>query len=107
MSFFDLIAAVDGVCFDVFDAVSVTLHPQDGSPDVTFKGLIENPAMAEDYVPGSSQGVSVIRLYVRFVDISPLPRKGDTLTLNGVTYDLFDKPVDREGGATLKLRRNA
>lgn len=107
MSFFDLISDVDSVCFDAFDAVTAVIHFQDNSPDAAVQGLIENPAMAEDYVPGSAQGVSVIRLYVRFVDITPLPRKGDTVTLNGVTYDLFDKPVDREGGATLKLRRNA
>lgn len=107
MSFFDLVKGIDSVCFDAFDSVTAIIHFQDSSPDATVQGLIENPAMAEDYVPGGTQGVSVIRLYVRFVDIAPLPRKGDTVTLNGIVYSIAEVPVDREGGATLKLRRNA
>ena len=70
--------------------------------------------MAEDYVPGSTQGTSVVHLFVRFVDISPLPQKGDTLTFNGTEYDLADVSVGgnngmaSSGAAVLKLRkRNA
>jgi hypothetical protein len=39
--------------------------------------------------------------------LNPQPIAGDGITLNGVTYDIGDIDVDIEGGAVLKLRRNA
>jgi len=103
-------ARLQNACLDAFPA-SATLHPQTGEPDVVIRANILDPAMAEDYVPGSPQGVSVVHLFVRFVDISPLPQKGDTLTFNGIEYDLSQVVVGgnagmaASGAAVLKLRR--
>jgi hypothetical protein len=60
--------------------------------------------MAEDYVPGGVQGTSVVRLFVRFANITPSPRHGDTVAINGIVYDVVDVDVDAQGGAVLKLR---
>jgi len=43
-------------------------------------------------------------LFVRFSAITPRPRHGDTITINGIGYDLVEVEADREGGAVLKLR---
>ena len=56
------------------------------------------------YVPGSVQGTAVVRLFARFANLSPPPRQGDTITLNGIVYDVQEVAVDIEGGAVLKLR---
>lgn len=103
-------ARLQNACLDSFPA-SATLHPQTGGPDVPIRANILDPSMAEDYVPGSTQGTSVVHLFVRFVDISPLPQKGDTLTFNGAVYDLFEVTIGgssgmpSSGAAILKLRR--
>lgn len=113
MAFRPLVEALDQACISTFQLtddsgtpITVILHPQSGGPDIPLQVIEESPAFAEDYVPGSSQNVSVMRLFVRFVDISTPPQKGDTVSVNGVNYDLFEADVDREGGATLKIRRN-
>jgi hypothetical protein len=67
-------------------------------------GIIQTPAMAEDYVPGGVQGTSVVRLFVRFASIAPPPRGGDTVTINGTIYAVQEVAVDTHGGAVLKLR---
>ncbi len=106
MSFRDKVETVDVTCLKEFGIPATLNHQAGGASDIV--GIVQNPAMAEDYVPGSSQGVSVVRFFVRFVDITPVPIKGDTVTLGGVTYDIGKPPeVDREGGAVLILRRNA
>lgn len=65
--------------------------------------------MEEDYVPGTpgpAQGVSVLILFLHLaVTVSPIPHNGDTATVNGIDYDVFNDNMDREGGVKLKLRR--
>lgn len=103
MAWSDLVNTLDAACLATF-GTSVTFTPQDGSGAQQLSGIIQHPAIAEDYVPGSMQGTSVIRLFVRFATITPLPRHGDTITINAVIYDVVDVDVDAEGGAVLKLR---
>lgn len=100
-----LVEALDQACLKAF-GVLATWQPQAGGLPLTLNGIFENPAMAEDYIPGSTQGVNVVRFFVRFADLTPSPQKGDTAVINGINYDVFDVLVDREGGAVLKLRRN-
>ncbi len=104
--FSSLVAAADAACLNAF-GVPAVLHPQSGGPDIPFTGITLNPVSQEDYVPGSLRGVTVVHLFMRFVDLAVPPQKGDRVTFGGVTYDLFEDRVDREGGAVLKLRRNA
>jgi len=103
MAFSDLVNAMDTACLGAF-GTGVTFTPQDGSGSQQITGIIQNPAMAEDYVPGSVQGTAVVRLFVRFANITPPPRQGDTVTINGIVYDVLEVAVDTEGGAVLKLR---
>lgn len=84
---------------------AATVHPRDLSQDFAIPGIIKNPAMEEDFIPGSSQGVSVVRFFVQLSSLEVIPQKGDTATLNGIEYDVFDVIVDQVGGATLKLRK--
>jgi hypothetical protein len=103
MAFSDLIASMDTGCLTTF-GTPATFTPQDGSGAQQITGIIQNPAMAEDYVPGSVQGTAVVRLFVRFSTITPPPQHGDTITINGIGYDLVEVEADRGGGAVLKLR---
>ncbi|HZT29249.1 MAG TPA: hypothetical protein VFA33_05165 [Bryobacteraceae bacterium] len=103
MAFADLVNAMDTACIAAF-GTPVTFTPQDGSGPQQITGIIQTPAIAEDYVPGSVQGTSVVRLFVRFANISPPPQHGDTITINGVVYDVLEVAVDVQGGAVLKLR---
>jgi hypothetical protein len=103
MAFEDLVNSLDMACLTVF-GTPVTFTPQDGSGAQQITGIIQTPAMAEDYTPGSVQGSSVVRLFVRFANISPQPRHGDTITINGVVYDVVEVEADLAGGAALKLR---
>ena len=106
MAWSDLVDKLDTTTLKVF-GIPATLNPQSGGSPIPLTGIIQTPAMAEDFIPGSTQGVTVVRFFVRYADLSPQPQKGDTLTLNGVTYSVFEVAVDVEGGAILKLRRNA
>ena len=103
MPWSDLVSAMDTACLATF-GIPVTFTPQDGSGAQQISGIIQTPAMAEDYVPGSVQGTAVVRLFVRFASIAPAPRSGDTITINGSVYDVLEVAVDTQGGAVLKLR---
>jgi hypothetical protein len=103
MAWSDLVYTLDAACLATF-GTAVTFTPQDGSGAQHLTGIIQHPALAEDYVPGSIQGTSVLRLFVRFDTINPPPRHGDTITINAIVYDVVDVDVDTEGGAVLKLR---
>ena len=103
MPWSDLVNAMDTACFAAF-GTPVTFIPQDGSGAQQIAGIIQHPALAEDYVPGGVQGTSVVRLFVRFANIAPPPRHGDTIAINSVVYDVVDVDVDTQGGAVLKLR---
>jgi hypothetical protein len=103
MPWSDLVNAMDTACLATF-GIPATFTPQDGSGAQQINGIIQTPAMAEDYVPGSVQGTAVVRLFVRFAGIAPPPRSGDTITINGTVYDVQEVAVDTQGGAVLKLR---
>jgi hypothetical protein len=106
MAFSDLVANIDATCLSVFaDGITVTIHPQDGSPDVVTQYITKDPRMEDDYVPGSQQGTAVLLLFIRFNGLTPLPARGDTATVNAVDYDIFQVDPDREGGAVMRLRR--
>jgi hypothetical protein len=103
MAWSDLVNSMDTACLAVF-GTPITFTPQDGSAAQAITAIIQTPAMAEDYVPGSIQGADVVRLFVRFANITPPPRSGDTVTISGIVYNVQEVAVDIAGGAVLKLR---
>jgi hypothetical protein len=108
VAFSDLINAVDNTCISVFgDGLTLSFYPQSGGGPISVPALTIDPRLLEDYVPGSSQGVNRLPVFVRFVNISPLPQKGDIFVANGINYDLPEAAVDREGGAVLKLKKSS
>jgi hypothetical protein len=103
MAWPDLVNTLDTACLATF-GIAVRFTPQDGFGEQQITGIIQNPAIAEDYVPGSLQGTAVIRLFVRFANINPPPQHGDSVTINGIAYTVVEVDVDPQGGAVLKLR---
>ncbi len=99
----DQVAAMDSACLAAFGVPATHMPP--GADEVPITGIIQNPALAEDYVPGSAHGVSVVRFFVRLAGMNPQPAHGDELLLNGILYDVFEIEADRAGCAVLKLRR--
>jgi len=109
VSFRSLTAAMDATVATTFqptdeaDAeIQLIAHLPTG--DVSVPVVVKNPAMEEDFVPGSSEGTSVVILWVPSSITTLIPR-GLTATYNGVDYDVFGAGVDREGGQTLKMRK--
>jgi hypothetical protein len=103
MAWTDLVNTMDTALLAAF-GTPVTFVPQDGSGEQQITGIIQNPAMAEDYAPGSVQGASVVRLFVRFANLEPQPKHGDALIINGIAYAVLEVEADTQGGAVLKLR---
>jgi len=99
----DITESANAAMIDTF-GVAATLQPQGGGDPVAIAGVIQNPAMAEEFSAGGSQGTSVVRFFVNFADIQPAPQRGDTVTLNAVVYVVADVAVDTNGCASLKLR---
>jgi hypothetical protein len=99
----DLTESANSAVIDAF-GMPATLQPQDGSAAVPIVGVIQTPAMPEEFSPGGVQGVSVVRFFVNYSDIQPAPQRGDTVTLNGVVYVIAEAAVDTNGAAVLKLR---
>lgn len=104
-AFSDAVSTMDVALLAAF-GIAATLHPQAGG-SVSITGIVKPPAIEESYLPGGSDGVNIVRFFVRFVAIAPNPRVGDTVTINAVVYDIADVDVDSAGGAVLKLKRNA
>ena len=109
MAFSNLIAGADPLILAALGDITVTIHFQDRSPDVTRTMISKNPKFEEDYIPGtqSPQGTSNLILWDHLAFITPFPRKGDTATVAGVDYDIWQVDADREGGGTLRLRTRA
>ena len=98
MAWLDQVAALRSACIKTFGVAATHMPP--GADEVPIMGIIQNPALAEDYVPGSAHGVTVVRFFVRFSDMNPQPAHGDQLLLNGVLYDVFrgrGRPGGRRG----------
>ena len=105
MSFSSLVANVTATVQNTFSDFSVTVNPQSGGMPYTIQCVTKNPALEEDYVPGSSTGTTNLLLFVQWAGLPVSPARGDTATVDSVNYDIFQIDVDREGGATLRLRR--
>lgn len=107
-AFSSLTTSLHTTCLAEF-GIPAVLHSQNAG-DVQIIGIIQTPSMAEDFVPGSTEGVNVMRLFVDFRALSALipyaaPATGDTITINGNDYTIGNVNVDVEGGAILKMRR--
>src|SRR5690348_13970232 len=100
MSFSQSAKALDDACLAAFglkaDGVVVLFTPQDGSGAQQIDGIIKEPALEEDTL-----SPSVVRLFVRFTEISPAPQKGDVVSIGSQHYDVADIDVDPAGGAVL------
>lgn len=107
-SFFDLVQGMDAVVESTFGELSVTFHPKAGGDDFTLRATQEARQFQDDYVPGSADGVGVLILFVASGTYNTLvvkPVMGDTATVNAIDYDMHERPIDRMGGVTLRLRK--
>jgi hypothetical protein len=107
MAFSDLQKAADQAILKTFGESELTIHFSDNSPAVTVPVIVKNPALEEDYIPGSQQGVSNLFLFVRSEQATStrMVKIGDTATFGGVDYDIHLAKADREGGLALRLKR--
>lgn len=107
MGFSTLIQGIDDACLGAFglaeDGVTATFTPQ-GRAAQTIDGIVCEPPMEEEFLPGLSPGVAVMHLFVRFTEITPNPQRGDVVAIGARSYIVADVKVDTAGGAVLKLR---
>jgi hypothetical protein len=83
--------------------LQVTLHPNDGSGDVTVPCIVKNPVMEEDYTPGSQPGTRMLILFIP-ASAGVVALLGNTATYNGVDYDVLQSDADRCGGVHIRMR---
>ena len=111
MSFTDEVASLDSAVAETFglpSATPLTLHFAVAPllPLDVLRPTVMDPALEEDYVPGSAQGTAVLILFIHLATgLVNYPVVGDTATINGIDYDIFDLSRDLEGATKLKLRR--
>ncbi|HEY4364458.1 MAG TPA: hypothetical protein VGN17_26065 [Bryobacteraceae bacterium] len=96
--------SLDNTCLSIW-GVSALWVPQDYSGPQSITGIISPPPLEEQVIPGSTHGTSIVYFWVRFVEIQPSPMIGDTITLDGILYNLDKVNVDSMGSAMLHLRR--
>ena len=105
----DIMTGADNTILDVMAEVTVTLHFQDNSPDLTANLITAPVPIEEQIATGSSAGTGVLFLFGRYDQLTATSSTGTltgaTATLNGVDYDVGIVEVDREQGVLLKLRK--
>ena len=108
MDFDSLVATMDDTCVATFQKVDpsagvlqLTVHSASG--DVTVPVIVKNPAMEEDYTPGSQNGTVMLILFIP-ASAGVVALRGDTATYNGVLYDILQSDADRCGGVHIRLR---
>lgn len=84
--------------------VDASFYPTAGGGPIAITGSFGQPPMLEPFAP--EFGATVVYFFVYLPDISPQPKKGDGITINGATYDIAEVPIVEGGGSTLQLRRN-
>ena len=110
MDFDSLVGVMDDTLVAAFQKVDpaagvlqVTLHPNDGSGDVTVPCIVKNPVMEEDYTPGSQPGTRMLILFIP-ASAGVVALLGNTATYNGVDYDVLQSDADRCGGVHIRMR---
>jgi hypothetical protein len=113
MDFDALMAHADDIVTSTFQKVDaaaapieVTIHYNDGGPDVTVPCVVKNPALEEDYVPGSQDGTTMLMLFIP-ASGGVMAVRGATATYGGVDYDIVQSDGDRVGALHIRMRRRA
>ena len=79
--------------------IEVIYTPQTGDP-VTVRAIFESTREAEENAPG----VYAV-LFVRAGDLPQTPERGDEVTVDGVTYKVYDIETDTTGAGVLRMRQ--
>jgi len=98
MAFTDSVGRMDDACLRAFGR-DVTFLPQAGG-QATVRAVFEAAREAEDSAPG----VYAV-MFIRAAALSTPPQRGDEVTVDGVTYKVFDVEADHGGGLVLRLRQ--
>jgi len=103
--------------FGMINQMILNTHPialilrHTGVADRNLNGLLQEPPMPEDQIPGSTPGTANVRVWIPYqnelgIRLSPLPTVGDQVIINSVTYRLDRPDVQLDGlGAVLVLRK--
>jgi hypothetical protein len=110
MDFDSLVGQMDNIVVSTFQKVDpdagtlqLILHPTNGDPDIPVSCVVKNPAMEEDYVPGSLTGTAMLMLFIP-ASAGVMAVRGDTASYNGVVYNVVQSDGDRCGGLHIRLR---
>jgi hypothetical protein len=77
----------------------VTYTPAGGDAEVV-RGIVSSPTRLADVWPGMYVGVKLL-----VADLSQTPVRGDTVTVQGTTYTVFDVQVTTIGTVKLALEK--
>lgn len=110
MSFSQSAQQMDSLILNVMgttgDNIVVQFTPQDNSGTQIIDAIFREPAKEEQFTPGAAGSApSVIRLFVAYSTITPLPKLGDVITISAINYSINELLADAVGGAVLKMRK--
>ncbi len=91
---------IDGLNVSVIEAFGreVQYIPAASGVVRTIRAIFEATSQAEDRSPGV-----FARLFLRVADLTGPPTRGDAVTVDGVTYKVYEIEADSVGGAVLGL----
>jgi hypothetical protein len=84
--------------------VSCTFTPAATDTPQTITGILKRTPEME--AMQQAFGSTNMFLFVRWADITPNPKRGDSIVVNDFNYEIGELEIDRAGGAVLKLVRN-
>lgn len=93
-----LLRALNGSVLAAFGR-EVTYLPLAGG-SVVIRAIFEPGREAEESSPGVYGA-----LFVRLADLAVAPVRGDRVSIDGVSYTVFDIEADGAGGIVLRLRQ--
>lgn len=68
---------------------------------IAIQAIVETARETEDSTPGV-----YALLFLRLRDLPRPPERGDEVTIDGLSYKVFDIEADGGGGVLLRLRQN-
>ena len=77
----------------------VTYLPFTGEP-VAIRAIVETAKQTEDTAPGV-----YALLFLRLGNLPRPPERGDEVSIDGLSFKVFDISADGSGGAVLRLRQ--
>jgi hypothetical protein len=98
MAWVDLVDSLDQTVTETF-GVAAVLNPAAGAGPISFTGV--------ESAPADMDVKAATRLFVKGGSVTPMPLRGDQISIGAVNYDVLEVDPDIVGGIMLRLHERA